>query len=72
MNNLKVVIVGQDPYPGHMIADGLAFSCSGLYVAENYLLKHMVHSSLTVGVDMVFFLTVPEPDLGDSSIYVYP
>tara|TARA_B110000285_G_scaffold79118_1_gene91185 strand:+ start:521 stop:1231 length:711 start_codon:yes stop_codon:yes gene_type:complete len=37
LNNLKVVIVGQDPYPGHMVADGLAFSCSGLYVAENYL-----------------------------------
>ena len=28
VNELKVVIVGQDPYPGLGIADGVAFSCS--------------------------------------------
>jgi uracil-DNA glycosylase len=27
-NDLKVVIIGQDPYPGVNIADGIAFSCS--------------------------------------------
>lgn len=27
-NELKMVIVGQDPYPGLGIADGIAFSCS--------------------------------------------
>jgi uracil-DNA glycosylase len=27
-NNLKVVIVGQDPYPQLDVADGIAFSCS--------------------------------------------
>ena len=27
-NKLKVVIVGQDPYPGFEISDGIAFSCS--------------------------------------------
>ena len=26
-NDLKVVIIGQDPYPGVNIADGIAFSC---------------------------------------------
>lgn len=28
ITNLKVVIVGQDPYPGYMQADGIAFSLS--------------------------------------------
>lgn len=28
INDIKVVILGQDPYPGLDIADGLAFSCS--------------------------------------------
>jgi uracil-DNA glycosylase len=28
LDNLKVVIIGQDPYPHLNIADGLAFSCS--------------------------------------------
>ncbi len=28
LNNLKVVIIGQDPYPHFGVADGLAFSCS--------------------------------------------
>ena len=27
-NDLKVVIVGQDPYPQAGVADGIAFSCS--------------------------------------------
>ena len=27
-DDLKVVIVGQDPYPGFEVADGIAFSCS--------------------------------------------
>ena len=28
VNELKVVIVGQDPYPGLGVADGISFSCS--------------------------------------------
>ena len=28
-NELKVVIIGQDPYPKQNIADGIAFSCKG-------------------------------------------
>lgn len=28
LHELKVVIIGQDPYPKHGVADGLAFSCS--------------------------------------------
>ena len=28
LNNLKVVIIGQDPYPHFGVADGLAFSCA--------------------------------------------
>jgi len=41
-NNLKVVIVGQDPYPQLGSADGLAFSCSKKNKAEKslqYILK---------------------------------
>jgi uracil-DNA glycosylase len=36
-NNLKVVIVGQDPYPQLGSADGLAFSCSKKGKAEKSL-----------------------------------
>lgn len=36
-NNLKVVIVGQDPYPQLDVADGLAFSCSKKGKAEKSL-----------------------------------
>lgn len=28
LNKLKVVIIGQDPYPQPLVADGIAFSCS--------------------------------------------
>jgi uracil-DNA glycosylase len=41
-NNLKVVIVGQDPYPQLGVADGIAFSCSNKGKAEKslqYILK---------------------------------
>ena len=41
-NNLKVVIVGQDPYPQLGVADGIAFSCSVKGKAEKslqYILK---------------------------------
>jgi len=41
-DNLKVVIVGQDPYPQLGVADGIAFSCSRKGKAEKslqYILK---------------------------------
>ena len=41
-DNLKVVIVGQDPYPQLGVADGIAFSCSVKGKAEKslqYILK---------------------------------
>ena len=34
VNKVKVVILGQDPYPHLMAADGLAFSCSNLQKPE--------------------------------------
>lgn len=36
-NDLKVVIVGQDPYPQLGVADGIAFSCSNKGKAEKSL-----------------------------------
>lgn len=30
LNNLKVIIIGQDPFPQPYVADGLAFSCSNI------------------------------------------
>jgi len=36
-DDLKVVIVGQDPYPQLGVADGIAFSCSRKGKAEKYL-----------------------------------
>lgn len=33
-DNLKVVILGQDPYPQPLVADGVAFSCSNTNKAE--------------------------------------
>ena len=44
-NDLKVVIVGQDPYPQIGSADGLAFSCSNKGKAEKslqYILKQTI------------------------------
>ena len=44
-NDLKVVIVGQDPYPQLGVADGIAFSCSRKGKAEKslqYILKQTI------------------------------
>lgn len=30
LSNLKVVVIGQDPYPQPYVADGIAFSCSNI------------------------------------------
>ena len=41
---LKVVIIGQDPYPALGVADGIAFSCSGLPKAQaslRYIFKEL-------------------------------
>jgi uracil-DNA glycosylase len=46
-NDLKVVIVGQDPYPQLGVADGIAFSCSRKGKAEKslqYILKQTIGS----------------------------
>lgn len=42
LNELKVVIIGQDPYPQLGVADGIAFSCANTNVAQpsiEYMLK---------------------------------
>jgi uracil-DNA glycosylase len=36
-DNLKVVIIGQDPYPGINVADGILFSCSHTQKEETHL-----------------------------------
>jgi uracil-DNA glycosylase len=38
-NNLKVIMVGQDPYPHFGVADGLAFSCSNTMKPQPSLQK---------------------------------
>jgi uracil-DNA glycosylase len=46
-NELKVVIVAQDPYPGKGIADGIAFSCSHTRNKQpslKYLLDEINHT----------------------------
>lgn len=56
-NELKVVIVSQDPYPKKGVADGIAFSCS--YTREKqpslqYLLEevnHTVYDSASISTD---------------------
>ena len=43
-DKLKVVIIGQDPYPGLNQADGIAFSCSNLGVVQpslKYIFKEL-------------------------------
>lgn len=42
-NNVRVVIIGQDPYPQLGVADGLAFSCS-LTGAEQPSLKYIFNA----------------------------
>jgi uracil-DNA glycosylase len=42
LSTVKVVIIGQDPYPQPLVADGVAFSCSNTNKAEaslKYILK---------------------------------
>lgn len=41
IDELKVVILGQDPYPQFEVADGIAFSCGNTNVAETSL-KYML------------------------------
>ena len=59
-NKLKVVIIGQDPYPHFGVADGLAFSCSNTGRPQPSLknifeaIEHTVHED---------FPTHQDPDL---------
>ena len=42
-NNLKVVFIGQDPYPQVEVADGISFSCSNT-MKEQPSLRHIFNS----------------------------
>lgn len=42
-NNLKVVFIGQDPYPQLEVADGISFSCSNT-MKEQPSLRHIFNS----------------------------
>jgi uracil-DNA glycosylase len=48
-NDVRVVIVGQDPYPQINVADGLAFSCSRQNRTEKSL--QYIHSAIQKTVD---------------------
>jgi uracil-DNA glycosylase len=56
-NDLKVVIVGQDPYPHFGVADGLAFSCSNTGKPQPSLknifdaINHTVHDDWPIEQD---------------------
>lgn len=43
LDQLKVVIIGQDPYPQLGVADGLAFSCSNTHIAQPSL-RYMLNA----------------------------
>ena len=48
--NLKVIILGQDPYPQLNVADGIAFSCSNTGKIEKSL--QYMHASIKETVDV--------------------
>jgi uracil-DNA glycosylase len=57
-DKLKIVIIGQDPYPNVNVADGIAFSCSNLGVVEKSLDYMFKSIEETVNPDYV-----RDPDL---------
>lgn len=48
IDKLKVIMIGQDPYPHFGVADGLAFSCSNTGKAQPSLLKMFENIDNTV------------------------
>ena len=62
LDKLKVVIIGQDPYPQLGVADGIAFSCKNTMIAQPSL-KHLFNGlDATVNKDVPFELD-HNPDL---------
>jgi uracil-DNA glycosylase len=60
VNKLKVIIIGQDPYPHFGVADGLAFSCSNTGKPQPSLTKIFEAVEHTVYQD---YPTHQDPDL---------
>jgi len=58
IDNVRVVIIGQDPYPQLGVADGIAFSCGNTGKIEKSL--QYMHSSIKDTVDAEY---VGSPDL---------
>jgi len=58
LDTIKVVIIGQDPYPQFNVADGIAFSCSNTGNIEKSL--QYMHESIKETVDVGY---VGSPDL---------
>jgi len=58
LDNVKVVIIGQDPYPQLGVADGIAFSCSNTGKIEKSL--QYMHNSIVETVNGEY---VGSPDL---------
>jgi len=61
--DLRVVIIGQDPYPQPGIADGLAFSCSNTNQCQPSLIEIHREIEKTVYGGMNFTENVFNPDL---------
>lgn len=61
INNLKVIMIGQDPYPHFGVADGLAFSCSNTDKPQPSLQKifEAINNTIHDGVHDI----VHEPNL---------
>jgi uracil-DNA glycosylase len=60
LDSVKVVIIGQDPYPQLGVADGIAFSCSNTGKIEKSL--QYMHNSIVETVDAGY---VGSPDLSN-------
>ena len=60
VDNLKVIIIGQDPYPHFGVADGLAFSCGNTQKPQPSLAKMFEAIENTVYQE---FPTHQDPDL---------
>jgi uracil-DNA glycosylase len=60
LDSVKVVIIGQDPYPQLGVADGIAFSCSNTGKIEKSL--QYMHNSIVETVDAEY---VGSPDLSN-------
>lgn len=69
LSKLKVVLLGQDPYPGHGVADGLAFSTSDSLPTPASLLN--IHQELNDEFGMTLPVRNDLSYLADQGVFLY-